>query len=47
LLLSALLAVAFTWIGLTIGFYSPDPVSFLISGLALLASSRKLATGRV
>lgn len=36
LLLSALLAIAFTWIGLAIGFYTPYPVSFLISGLAFI-----------
>lgn len=34
LLLSAVLALAFTWVGLTIGFYAPYPVSFIISALA-------------
>ncbi|GAC1321270.1 MAG: metal ABC transporter permease [Chloroflexota bacterium] len=34
LLLSALLAVAFTWIGLTLGYYTPYPVSFFITALA-------------
>jgi zinc/manganese transport system permease protein len=32
--LSALLAVAFTWIGLTLGYYTPYPVSFFITALA-------------
>lgn len=34
LLLSALLALLFIWIGLTLGFYAPVPISFLISTLA-------------
>lgn len=34
LVLSAGLALAFTWVGLTIAFYTPYPVSFLISALA-------------
>jgi zinc/manganese transport system permease protein len=34
LALSAGLALALTWIGLTIAFYTPYPVSFLISALA-------------
>ncbi len=34
LALSALLALAFIWAGLTIAFYTPYPVSFLISALA-------------
>jgi zinc/manganese transport system permease protein len=34
LALSAALALAFIWIGLTIAFYTPYPVSFLISALA-------------
>ncbi len=34
LALSAALALAFTWIGLTIAFYTPYPASFLISALA-------------
>lgn len=37
LLVSALLALAFTWTGLTIGFYAPYPISFLISTLAFVA----------
>lgn len=32
--LAAALALAITWIGLTIGFYTPLPISFLISALA-------------
>ncbi|MDQ6772859.1 MAG: metal ABC transporter permease [Candidatus Dormibacteraeota bacterium] len=32
--LSALLGLAFTWIGLTIAFFSPHPVSFFITSLA-------------
>jgi zinc/manganese transport system permease protein len=36
LFLSALLAVSFTCIGLAIGFYTPYPVSFLISTLAFI-----------
>lgn len=36
LLLSPTLALAFTWAGLTIGFYTPYPVSFLISTLAFV-----------
>ncbi len=36
LLLSPVLALAFMWVGLTIGFYTPYPVSFLISTLALV-----------
>lgn len=34
LVLSAGLALAFTWVGLTIAFYTPYPASFLISALA-------------
>jgi zinc/manganese transport system permease protein len=34
--LAAGLALAITWIGLTIGFYTPLPISFLISALAFL-----------
>jgi len=37
LLLSALLAVAFTWAGLVLGYYTPYPVSFLITTLAFVA----------
>lgn len=36
LLLSAVLALVFTWLGLTIGFYAPYPISFLISTLAFV-----------
>ncbi|GLV56059.1 ABC transporter permease [Dictyobacter sp. S3.2.2.5] len=45
-LLSALLAIVFTWIGLAIGFFTPYPVSFCITSCAfgtyLLASGGKL-----
>jgi zinc/manganese transport system permease protein len=34
LLLSALLALAFTWAGLTLAYFSPHPVSFFITSLA-------------
>jgi zinc/manganese transport system permease protein len=34
MLLSALLAVGFTWTGLTLGYYTPYPVSFFITALA-------------
>jgi len=37
LLLSALLAVAFTWVGLVLGYYTPYPVSFLITTIAFVA----------
>ena len=33
-LLSAALAIAFTWVGLTVGYFTPYPVSFLITTLA-------------
>lgn len=33
-LLSATLAIAVTWVGLTLGYYTPYPVSFLITTLA-------------
>lgn len=36
LLLSAALALVFTWLGLTIGFYAPYPISSLISTLAFV-----------
>ncbi len=36
LILSAGLALAFTWLGLTIGFYAGYPVSFVISTLAFV-----------
>lgn len=36
LLLCAVLALAFMWVGLTIGFYAPYPVSFVISALAFV-----------
>lgn len=35
--LSAGLALLFTWVGITIGFYTPLPISFLISALAFVA----------
>jgi zinc/manganese transport system permease protein len=35
LALSAVLALVFTWVGLTIAFYTPYPASFLISTIAL------------
>ena len=34
---SVLLALLFTWAGLSIGFFSPHPVSFFITSLALAA----------
>ncbi|WP_208352025.1 metal ABC transporter permease [Aetokthonos hydrillicola] len=34
--LSAVLSLTFVWVGLTIGFYAPYPVSFLISTLAFV-----------
>jgi zinc/manganese transport system permease protein len=34
LLASALLALAFTWAGLTVAYFSPHPVSFFITSLA-------------
>ena len=34
ILVSALLALAFTWLGLAISYYSPHPVSFFITSLA-------------
>lgn len=34
--LAAGLALAITWVGVTIGFYTPVPISFLISALAFL-----------
>jgi len=37
LLLSAILALLFTWVGLTIGFYAPVPISFLISAIAFFS----------
>jgi len=37
LFVSALLALIFTWLGLTIAFYTAYPVSFLISALAFAA----------
>src|SRR5207244_11414775 len=35
---SVLLALLFTWAGLSIGFFSPHPVSFFITSLAFAAS---------
>jgi zinc/manganese transport system permease protein len=32
--LSAALAIAFVWLGLTLAFYTPYPTSFFITGLA-------------
>jgi len=48
LLISALLALAFTWGGLTVAFYSPYPVSFFITSLAFGAylAVRLLALAR-
>ncbi len=37
ILLSVLLAVIFTWVGLLIAFYFPYPVSFFITSFAFLA----------
>lgn len=49
-LLSALLAIVFTWIGLTIGFFTPYPVSFFITSCAfgtyLLVHGGKLIWGK-
>lgn len=45
--LSAVLAVAFTWAGLTIGYFTPYPVSFLITSIAFAAYLATLAWGRV
>lgn len=36
LVLSAVLALTFTWVGLTVGFYASYPVSFVISTLAFV-----------
>lgn len=36
LFLSAFLALTFTWLGLTIGFYTSYPISFIISTLAFV-----------
>ncbi|MDF5724009.1 MAG: metal ABC transporter permease [Rhizonema sp. PD37] len=36
LVLSAVLALTFTWLGLTVGFYASYPVSFVISTLAFV-----------
>jgi zinc/manganese transport system permease protein len=36
LCLSVLLGLAFTWLGLTIGFYASYPISFIISTLAFI-----------
>jgi zinc/manganese transport system permease protein len=36
LLLSALLALTFTWVGLALGFYAPYPIGFIISALAFV-----------
>jgi len=36
LFLSAFLALTFTWLGLTIGFYTSYPISFIISTLAFI-----------
>jgi zinc/manganese transport system permease protein len=33
-MLGIFLALAFTWLGLAISFYSPHPVSFFITSLA-------------
>lgn len=45
--LSALLAVAISWIGLTIAFYTPYPVSFVISALAFVLYITALAMTRI
>lgn len=47
LALSAALALAFTWAGLTLAFYTPYPVSFLISTLAFLTYLAALLGQRV
>ncbi|MBV9278971.1 MAG: metal ABC transporter permease [Chloroflexi bacterium] len=43
LCLSAILGVLFTWTGLTIGYYEPYPISFLITSLAFGAYVLTLA----
>jgi zinc/manganese transport system permease protein len=45
--LAAGLTLAITWVGLTIGFYTPLPVSFLISALAFIAYVATLVGQRV
>jgi zinc/manganese transport system permease protein len=47
LALSAGLAVAFTWVGLTVGFYASLPVSFVISALAFGTFLLTLAWGHL
>jgi zinc/manganese transport system permease protein len=37
LVLSAALGVAFTWTGLTVGYYTPYPISFLITSIAFVS----------
>jgi zinc/manganese transport system permease protein len=48
---SAGLALLFTWVGLTVAFYSPHPVSFFITSLAfgtyLLSRLASLVAGRL
>ncbi len=47
LALSALLALLFTWLGLTLGFYTPYPVSFLITALAFVTYLLVVAAQRL
>jgi zinc/manganese transport system permease protein len=51
IVVSASLALTFTWTGLTIAFYSPHPVSFFITSLAfgtyLLSRLASLVAGRL
>ena len=41
------LALAITWVGVTIGLYTPLPISFLISALAFLLYAGTLVGQRV
>lgn len=45
--LAAGLALAITWIGLTVGFYTPLPISFLISALAFILYASALVWQRM
>ncbi|TMC13827.1 MAG: metal ABC transporter permease [Chloroflexi bacterium] len=47
ILVSALLALAFTWLGLAISYYSPHPVSFFITSLAFATYLLVRALGRL
>jgi len=47
LALSAFLSLLFTWSGLTIGFHTPYPISFLISTIALASYVSVIAGQRL